>query len=305
MRKYWPTILIFILFISLLGYVIYTWGYKPSSPSNTQKIFDISQDQVSSVEVKTPESKYEVKKEDKHYSLFIPEEVGSYESYLEGIVTGATGISYQMIISENEQNLAQFGLDNPSNIVTINLKDGSKKVLQIGKGTPTQDGFYVKEEGKNIIYKVDASTAGTLQKNINDIINKNVLAIFNTTDSNKIVLTVNGQAKTFDKKNNNWFVDGKQLNADKITQLTDTIKKLEVDGMSNKADYVDANSTPFIRLQVYQDASEFMDLSLIERDSSAYNVVMKNFPVQYYISKDNFNTKKDDLIKIYNEAMSQ
>lgn len=301
MKKYWPTILIFILFISLLGYVIFTWGNKNSKQENTKKIFEIPQDQISSIEVVST-SKFEIKKINNYYSLLMPEEIPAYESYGKDLFAQASKIEYTDIISQNEADLSPYGLNDPLVAATIKLKDGSQKVIQIGNDTPIGESVYLKEGGQNTVYKVSLSSIDQFQESIDNIINKNVLNGFKPDDSNKVILIIDGQAKTFDKKDGKWFTDGKELSNDKVGQLKETLSSIEVDGLADKNVYVDASAKPFIKLQAYKDSVEIFNLSMVEKDIDAYHIILKGLSTQYYINKETFEPIKEQLIKTYDEA---
>ena len=52
------------------------------------------------------------------------------------------------------ENLSDYGLDTPTASVTVNLVDGSKIVLHIGKAAPLGKGTYLKIDGDDSIYLV-------------------------------------------------------------------------------------------------------------------------------------------------------
>jgi hypothetical protein len=70
------------------------------------------------------------------------------QSSLETLLTGLCGLKSTMTISENKEDLAQYGFDQPTATATIVLDDGSEVRLQVGKETKIgTQGFYVTTDG--------------------------------------------------------------------------------------------------------------------------------------------------------------
>ncbi|MEG1442522.1 MAG: DUF4340 domain-containing protein, partial [Oscillospiraceae bacterium] len=57
-------------------------------------------------------------------------------------------------VSENPENLTEFGLDTPNGNISIITKSGEKTTINIGKATAFGDEYYVKKDGENTIYTV-------------------------------------------------------------------------------------------------------------------------------------------------------
>ncbi len=55
-------------------------------------------------------------------------------------------------------DLSPFGLDNPSNTITITLRDGSQDQLLVGQTSPTGEVVYVKLPSTDVVYFVSSYT---------------------------------------------------------------------------------------------------------------------------------------------------
>jgi hypothetical protein len=58
--------------------------------------------------------------------------------------SAATQITALRVLSAVSGDLADFGLDPPTNLVTAVFADGTRHVLEVGAQTPTQSGYYVR-----------------------------------------------------------------------------------------------------------------------------------------------------------------
>ena len=73
-----------------------------------------------------------------------------------------TKLASQRQISNDANNLEAFGLNKARVLITINLSDGTSKVLLIGNETPSKTGYYVKTSDKDMIYSISQSDAENL-----------------------------------------------------------------------------------------------------------------------------------------------
>ena len=80
------------------------------------------------------------------------------EFTMDSLVANAAAIDISAVIAdkvieEDAKDLAKYGLDKPST-VTVGLKDGTKRVIEFGDKTPTNDAMYVKMKDENKVYTV-------------------------------------------------------------------------------------------------------------------------------------------------------
>lgn len=305
MKKYWLTVASIVIFAALLVYVIYVYKFKTVEQKNPQVIFQTDISKISSVVLTSKGSTMELKKVNGKYVIHIPEEVPSIQNKVLGIFQAASKIDYQEIISQKENNLAQYGFENPEAIVKINTTGGLTRTFQVGIQAPSGDGFYFKEEGQNIVYKVGSELAGQFTQGINDIANKDIFAEFDKNTADKIIVSFNEQTKTFEKKNGSWWVDGKQMKQDKTNQLMDQFKDVSVDGVSSKDKYINTSIPPILKIVVYENGIEYMNTLVIKRDENTFTVIKEGMAgVQYYVSSETYQKMRDNLVRVFQEAIA-
>lgn len=62
-------------------------------------------------------------------------------------------------VLESCENLSDYGLDSPTAAITVNLVDGSKVELSLGKAAPLNKGYYLKIDKDDSIYLISAGDA--------------------------------------------------------------------------------------------------------------------------------------------------
>lgn len=299
-KKYWKTILLFAVFIGLLIFVVYTYRNEPKEKSKI--IFQTDKSKITSVKL-ISSKEFEIKKLQKGYGLFIPEEVPAIQNRLLDIVNAASKVEYDTIIVQKAVNYNEFGLGQPNTVVVINVGNGSRKVLYIGDKTPTEDGYYAKQEGQSTIYKISLSTGEKFTQPIDNLIDKKIF-IFDKEKIDKIVLNYNNFSKIFIKENGVWENGNKQLKQEKANELLDRLSNIEVEGLVSKDQYVKGNRKPYVELVIYEANNEVLNISLIKVNEK-YNVIKKGVQVQYYVEEYTFDKIKNDMLRVYQEAIEQ
>lgn len=291
MRKYMPTVVVFVLFVGLLIYVVLSGGEK--SKPQKQAIFSADKTDVVSIQYDSSTSMLFKKVNDK-YGLFIPEEVPSNTEKISDFVDKCSNIEYEAVVAKNEQNLSQFGLSQPKKIVTINKKDGTKFELFIGNKTPTQEAMYVKDS-KNNVYTVNMDIASIFEQNVNDFLNKKLIS-FDETKIDKVFVKYK-KDMVFEKVNGNWMYKGKIIKLEEISELTDQLKNMVVDGLLEKEKYIDTSKTPDIGIAMYQNG-QIVSRVVAYKYNQNYIITKQGLKAQYYLTKDSMDNYVADASNI-------
>ena len=86
---------------------------------------------------------------DKAWVLSKPEETEADQGAAEAAAT-QVGALRIIVPIENADDPAIFGLDTPDYVITIEFEDGTKSVLEVGDKTPTENGYYVRKDQKEV-----------------------------------------------------------------------------------------------------------------------------------------------------------
>ncbi len=191
--KLHKNILIIILVIVLLAGALVLVNKLPDNEEEpkteeTQKteyidVFRVKTDDIKDIYVITPESSYTVSKNGKELSLSDSSNIKVNNQALSSFLNACSYVYAEKIVTEKEDDVSVYGFSNPLATVTISLKDGSKKELQIGNKTIDSSGNYIKLSDEDKIYIKSSYGISSLIPDYVSFIDKNVLKI--TSDKHK------------------------------------------------------------------------------------------------------------------------
>jgi hypothetical protein len=132
-------------------------------------------------------------------------------------------------IEENAANLATYGLDKPTQVYQVKLKDGSVKTLKVGQALPIQGFFYAKVEGSPAVYQVSEQTLTSLNKAPVDFMDTSPVK-FDNDKVQSIKVTWKGQSWTLTKTDKDkaasgaaWKLGDKELKGTDAAELLDKL----------------------------------------------------------------------------------
>ena len=86
---------------------------------------------------------------DKAWVLSKPEKAEADQGAAEA-ASSQVGALRIIITIDNPDDLSIFGLDTPDYLVNIEFEDGTKSTLEVGDKTPTENGYYVRKDKKEV-----------------------------------------------------------------------------------------------------------------------------------------------------------
>lgn len=92
------------------------------------------------------------------------------QTNLNSIESNVETINYSHIVSENPENLSEFGLDEPVISTLITMDDGTKTSLKFGIKVPVEDGYYVMINDDPSVYVTSVSLYNAFNKNKSDML---------------------------------------------------------------------------------------------------------------------------------------
>ena len=82
------------------------------------------------------------------------------------------------------ENLSEYGLDEPSNTITVTISDGSDTILRVGMKNDSTNQYYLeKDDDQSTVYVVDSSAVTPFMKSLYDYAQED---LFPTVDSSTI-----------------------------------------------------------------------------------------------------------------------
>ena len=180
----------------------------------------------------------------------------SFDMWLDSVAK----LSKERIVANSVENIAEFGLDNPSFTVHIKAGDSSEMTLVSGDEIPTGSMFYSKLKSKDTIFLIAAYSKAGIDKSAYELRDKKIFHFENDEVQGFKVATMAGNYSV-EKKDGEWqVVEPKKAPADaeKITSLlqktrTTDIKKFITEETDDLTSYGLNNPNPQITFLIGKD----------------------------------------------------
>lgn len=140
-------------------------------------VFRVKSDDITSISVVTQKSSYSVSKKGNNLLLSDSSNVKINNQALSSFLNACSYVYAEKMVTEKEEDLSVYGFSNPTATVTILLKDGNKKVVQIGNKTIDSSGNYIKLYDDSKIYIKSSYGINSIIPEYESFIDKNVLSI--------------------------------------------------------------------------------------------------------------------------------
>lgn len=253
MSKNKSIIILLVIAVVLVGayFAVTHFIQQPADEDMVEKFKDISllqvsEDELENFEMSNNNGILKFIRSNDTWTIEGAEGIELDDTLLSDIVYYFTTVAAEQEIGDATQDLKQFGLDNPSSVITIRLKDGTERIFFLGNEAPSNDSHYFMEKDGDKIYTINSSRANQYLKQLSDFRNPQVLSLSANTING---LTIRSNGKTFTAKKET--VEGTETwklivpyeisaNAEKITE--DILTPLS----SIKADaYIEDNTKDF------------------------------------------------------------
>ena len=161
-----------------------------------KKILKFDRDNADSLVLAKGANAIEMARSGSDWKVVKPVPSRSDYAAIEGFLTRLSSANMSKLVEENPADLAKYGLDQPSMIVTVGA-GSAKTVLHVGK---TEGGdTYAKDASRPMVFTVDTTLQGDLNKEFNDYRKKEVFDFRPFTLAKlRAVLDAPGGPKTYE-----------------------------------------------------------------------------------------------------------
>ncbi len=185
----------------------------------------------------------------------------------QSLISMVTDLNLAQCVDYNAQDLAQYGLDDPS--VKATVYDGGKKAFTVEVGSEKDDQCYVRLAGSNMVYQVDSQLCNTLMySTYADLRPDEVIKLdWDTVDS--VTVTLDGQDYTLilqtqevtdeegsTTQQTQWTLDGEE------TEFGSTLESLTDMDSSGYASGLQPEGTPWITFSIHRDQQDYSLVTL-------------------------------------------
>jgi Domain of unknown function (DUF4340) len=225
--RYRSTILYLVAALLLVGiylYDIHQGKEKEQLKEAAKVLLGIKTDQIEGIILAGGNETIELQKTkgtDKNaWNITAPIRAAADSSAIERLKNRLADLKYTRIIAEKADDLARFGLDDPSFIITYNTGKESGR-LAFGSLTPLADGYYVSKDKDKRIYLVDNFDKEKLFTGLFELRDKRLFTL-SPEKVNRFIIERGADKWTLIKKEGQWqFKDDKGFRVD--TQKMDTL----------------------------------------------------------------------------------
>lgn len=299
MKKSWQLLSLLLVLCVALGSYVFVKNYhtkktskkktSTASTSDTSKsVYSVNTEKVKSISIKTKDSDITIVKNGKKWA---EKKLGSKaeESTLEAVVSSAANITADRVVEKNAKDLSQYGLDKPASVVTVELTDGTKQVIDLGNVATGNTMYYLKLANKNEVYAVESSYGDNFKYTLNDLRNKKLGSIDNSKINYMDLKFRNGKEAEFKVNNDSddsaytpfklykYYKEPVGVSSDKFTTAVQNISELDFtdiveDNAKNLSKY--GLDKPVLALTIKDKSKGKIDL-LIGNNKSSDTVYVK------------------------------
>jgi hypothetical protein len=152
------------------------------------------------------------------WKIVAPKEYNADKAKMVSLLSKVKNSSIKEFIEENPENLAQYGLDQPTNTLSLLIgDDNTQKTLLLGNTDQTKKGVYAKYEAARNVFLVPMDLAEEFPKKLNDLRDRTLLA-FNDNGIQKIELRSSAETVVLERILSATEEKGKQEEQWKISQ---------------------------------------------------------------------------------------
>lgn len=200
----------------------------------------------------------------------------------------------RMDLSSFDTKDATAAVARATPLVTAKVTDesGTQELqVRMAKVAKNENTYYAKSSAVAGIYKINSDLGQTLDKGLDDFRNKKLFD-FGFTDPNKVGLHIGSKAYFLTRSGEDWWQDGKKMDADTAQSLVSKLRDLTADKFTDSG-----FANPAINATVTSDDGKRVEKVQIAKSKDGYIARRENDPTLYHLSSGSV----DDLEKAAGE----
>ena len=199
-KKKGPLILICVLVLLLILYfVLSTWNKKQDSKEEeTVKVTDLKTSKITGVKYDLGTGEMNFEKDEDTWYYTADKDFPLRQSYPK-TVADAMGQWNADRELEDADALEEYGLDHPTNTVTLTDEDGTVTTIKVGNATGND--YYATVDDTEKVYTIPATSLDDIQTELDQIAQLDTYPSIGSGNLKKEVITQNGETITYDSEN--------------------------------------------------------------------------------------------------------
>lgn len=239
MKPFKKLIILLIILLSLLCVYIFKIQYdkKKEASINTDdssiQLIKIDKENINNINIKNSKGNLSIQNKNDKWIVGS----GNYKIdtfSVDSIVSGLSDIQALRIISENNDNMSKFGLDNPTAEATILLNDKTTKKILLGDMVPGGSSYYAMVDKDPKIYTISSYTGNLLLKTLDDLRDKSLTLIPDDNNVTQVKVINQNNSILLKSLDNSWYIEepyGKSVSAsyDKMYSKLQSMKTVNIE----------------------------------------------------------------------------
>lgn len=221
------------LVLAVLTWFLY-WSNRHKPTDETSKlsadappaILKLDQNSITKLELKKKDADPVVltKTGSGNWQIIAPKSFRADQSAVTSIASTVSSLTAERVIEDKASDLQNFGLDQPALEVDLTAKDKTQKLL-LGTDTPAGGAVYAMLSGDPRLFTISSSNKTSLDKNLNDLRDKRLLAV-DADKVSRIEVVGKNSAIEFGRNKDDWqILKPKPMRADG-SQVGDLVRDL-------------------------------------------------------------------------------
>lgn len=209
--KYRSTLIYLILALLLVAFYLYETREeekKKRAEEETQALFAVKPDDVTSLVLKSGDQEIRVEKKKGVWEILHPLHSAVDSFALTRLLNRLTGLQSLRVIAESPKDLSEFGLQKPE--VTMTFRAGDQDhALYIGYISPIEKGYYAAKAGDGKVYFIAGDDKRALDRPLLELRDKKLFTL--KTDSvRRVIIERKAERWVLDKKDGRWLFEGQE-----------------------------------------------------------------------------------------------
>ena len=226
-------IVTFIIAAVLLAvYVFLVQAEKKQSGNDNTVVYTMEADAVTALSYKSGDENVSLVKKDGTWYDAEDESFPLNQKFLETMVNKTAQLKAQRYVGNGDKAFSQYGLENPSNVITVTTADKEVKIL-LGDTNGATGDCYMAVEGAGKVYTVDATFQTLFSNGLTAMAARESLPEMKLEGIMSVQVENNGESIAFEKQENDVWVmaDGAEADSGLVTELIGKIMKLRYEAM--------------------------------------------------------------------------
>lgn len=234
----WRHSIVYLVVLLLAGGYFYYFEVlkkreKEAAVQQAEKVFQLKSDAIQAMEIHARNRPPVTLSKEAHWKIAEPIPADVDDLVLEGVLETLVGLAKERTIAETAEDLAPYGLLEPSVRVRFKTGDGWTDLL-LGDRNPLQDAYYARVEGRPQIFLVNEGSGDSLNKGLDDLRKKSLFA-FKPEEVRKLEVSWRtGETVTVERPagSQDWKIKGHEdvrVKAGKVRNVLEQIQWLRAD----------------------------------------------------------------------------